>query len=180
MSVFRIGVDDFKELIDDNGYFVDKSLLIREVIDGNKVTLFPRPRRFGKTLNMTMLRYFFEHSNEDRRYIFEDLTISNHPDCLKHQGQYPVVFISLKDVKGASWDEMKKRLIEKSGDPAIATSASILFVATLGIALIASLSTASEVSLLLGRGALVSFALIMGFYPSLLLLLDSLQNRRKK
>jgi predicted RND superfamily exporter protein len=64
--------------------------------------------------------------------------------------------------------------------PAIATSASILFVATLGIALIASLSTASEVSLLLGRGALVSFALIMGFYPSLLLLLDSLQNRRKK
>lgn len=63
-----------------------------------------------------MLRYFFEHSNEDRRYLFEDLTISNHPDCMKHQGQYPVVFISLKDVKGASWDEMKKRLIEKSGE----------------------------------------------------------------
>jgi hypothetical protein len=56
MPKFRIGTDDFKELIDDGGYFVDKSLLIREIIEGSKVTLLPRPRRFGKTLNMTMLR----------------------------------------------------------------------------------------------------------------------------
>jgi hypothetical protein len=116
MPVFRIGVDDFKELIDENGYFIDKSLLIQEVIDGNKVVLFPRPRRFGKTLNMTMLRYFFELSENDRSYLFEDLLIAEHPDCMKHQGQYPVVFISLKDVKGISWDEMKRRLIEKIGE----------------------------------------------------------------
>ncbi len=115
MPVFRIGVDDFKELIDEKGYFVDKSLLIREIIDGNKVALLPRPRRFGKTLNMTMLRYFFEQSDEDRSYLFERLAISNHHECMKHQGQYPVIFISLKDVKGTSWDEMKKRLIEKIG-----------------------------------------------------------------
>ncbi|HOJ96407.1 MAG TPA: AAA family ATPase [Methanospirillum sp.] len=113
MPVFRIGVDDFQELIDEGGYFVDKSLLIREVIEGNKVVLLPRPRRFGKTLNMTMLRYFFERSDEDRRYLFQNLAIASYPDCMQHQGQYPVIFISLKDVKGTTWNEMRNRLIEK-------------------------------------------------------------------
>jgi hypothetical protein len=116
MPVFRIGADDFKKLRDNGGYFVDKSLLIKEIIEGNDVMLLPRPRRFGKTLNMTMLRYFFELSENDQRYLFENLMIAEHPDCMKHQGQYPVVFISLKDVKGTSWDEMKRRLIEKIGE----------------------------------------------------------------
>ena len=116
MPAFRIGTDNFKKLRDSKGYFVDKSLLIKEIIEGSDVTLLPRPRRFGKTLNMTMLRYFFEHSGEDKRYLFEDLAIADHPDCMKHQGQYPVLFISLKDVKGISWDEMKSRLIEKVGE----------------------------------------------------------------
>ncbi len=116
MPVFRIGVDDFQELIDEGGYFVDKSLLIREVIEGNKVVLLPRPRRFGKTLNMTMLRYFFERCDEDRGYLFQNLAIASYPDCMKHQGQYPVIFISLKDVKGTTWDEMRNRLIEKIGE----------------------------------------------------------------
>jgi len=116
MPVFRIGVDDFQELIDEGGYFVDKSLLIREVIEGNKVVLLPRPRRFGKTLNMTMLRYFFERCDEDRGYLFHNLAIASYPDCMKHQGQYPVIFISLKDVKGTTWDEMRNRLIEKIGE----------------------------------------------------------------
>jgi hypothetical protein len=77
---FRIGTDDFKEFIEDGGYFVDKSLLIRDIIEGNKVTLIPRPRRFGKTLNMTMLRYFFERSEESRSYLFEKCAIANYPD----------------------------------------------------------------------------------------------------
>lgn len=68
---FRVGTDDFKKLRDEGGYFVDKTLLIKEIIDGSDVTLFPRPRRFGKTLNMTMLKYFFERSEEDRRYLFK-------------------------------------------------------------------------------------------------------------
>lgn len=114
--VFRIGTDDFKELIDEGGYFVDKSLFIREIIDGNKVVLLPRPRRFGKTLNTTMLRYFFEKSDYDQNYLFEGLAISDYPEYQKHQGQYPVIFISLKDVKGASWIESRKRLVEKIGE----------------------------------------------------------------
>ena len=66
MPIFKVGTDDFKELRDDGGYFVDKSLLIKEVIDGSKALLLPRPRRFGKTLNLSMLRYFFEQSPDDR------------------------------------------------------------------------------------------------------------------
>ncbi len=116
MPVFRIGVDDFKKLRDNGGYFVDKSLFIQEIIAGNDVTLLPRPRRFGKTLNMTMLRYFFERCDEDRGYLFQNLAIASYPDCMKHQGQYPVIFISLKDVKGTTWDEMRNRLIEKIGE----------------------------------------------------------------
>ena len=101
---FRIGTDDFKELINDGGYFVDKSLLIRDVIEGNKVTLIPRPRRFGKTLNMTMLRYFFEQSEESHAYLFENCAIADFPEYMQHQGQYPVIYISLKDLKRDSYE----------------------------------------------------------------------------
>ncbi len=110
MPVFRIGVDDFQELIDEGGYFVDKSLLIREVIEGNKVVLLPRPRRFGKTLNMTMLRYFFERSDKDRGYLFQNLAIASYPDCMKHQGQYPVIYLTLKMIKGRTWLEAEAQL----------------------------------------------------------------------
>ena len=104
MKKFRIGTDDFKEFIEDGGYFVDKSLLIRDIIEGNKVTLIPRPRRFGKTLNMTMLRYFFERSDESRSYLFENCAISDFPQYMQHQGQYPVIYISLKDLKRDSYE----------------------------------------------------------------------------
>lgn len=113
MQKFRIRTDDFKELIDEGGYFVDKSLLIRDVIEGNKVTLIPRPRRFGKTLNMTMLRYFFERSEDSRAYLFKNCAIADFPEYMQHQGQYPIVYISLKDVKGSSWPESKARISEK-------------------------------------------------------------------
>lgn len=101
---FRVGTDDFKKLRDDGGYFVDKTLFIKEIIDGNDVTLIPRPRRFGKTLNMTMLRYFFERSGEDRKYLFDDCAISDLPEYMRHQGQYLVIYLSLKDLKRDSYD----------------------------------------------------------------------------
>ena len=65
MPAFRAGTDNFKKYRLENGYFVDKSMLIKEVIEGADVLLLPRPRRFGKTLNVSMLRYFFEQSEED-------------------------------------------------------------------------------------------------------------------
>ena len=111
------GVEDFREIIDKNGYFVDKTLMIRDIIESNaKVTLFTRPRRFGKTLNQSMIRRFFEdeitmHGEKvDNRYLFDGLAVSScGEDILKHQQQYPVIFISLKsakqpDFKAAYWN----------------------------------------------------------------------------
>lgn len=98
-----IGVEDFKTIIDYNYYFVDKSLLLRDLMNRfGKVTLFTRPRRFGKTLNMSMIRYFFENSDEDNSYLFKDLKIAGTGEqYLKYQGQYPVISITLKDVEAA-------------------------------------------------------------------------------
>jgi len=113
MPKFRTGTDDFKELIDDGGYFVDKSMLIKEVIEGNKVTLLPRPRRFGKTLNMTMLRYFFEKTDDDKRALFDGLAISADADAMAHQAQYPIIYLSLKDIKGNDWPEAYASIQDK-------------------------------------------------------------------
>jgi hypothetical protein len=110
MPKFRIGTDDFKEFIDEGGYFVDKTPLIQEIIKGNKVTLLPRPRRFGKTLNMTMLRYFFEKSEEEQAYLFENYAIADHPECMYHQGQYPVIYLTLKQIKGITFQEVEIQL----------------------------------------------------------------------
>jgi len=101
-----IGIEDFKEIIDRECYFVDKSLMIQDLLDsGAKVTLFTRPRRFGKTLNMSMLRYFFEKSEQDNSYLFNDLAISQAGEkYLSHMGQYPVISISLKGMKQADYD----------------------------------------------------------------------------
>src|ERR1700730_9053665 len=99
-----IGISDFKELID-NGYaYVDKTLFIEEILEkGTKVALIPRLRRFGKTLNLSMLRYFFEKTEEDTSYLFKDLKVWKNKECKALQGQFPVIFISLKDVKHISW-----------------------------------------------------------------------------
>ena len=93
-----IGVDNFKKLIDKGYYFVDKSLYIKELLDmQSEVTLITRPRRFGKTLNMSMLKYFFEKTEEDNNYLFKGLKIMNESqkylDCM---GKYPVISLSLK------------------------------------------------------------------------------------
>ncbi len=116
MPEFKVGTDDFKELLDQGGYLVDKSLLIRDVIKGNKATLLPRPRRFGKTLNLTMLRYFFEKTDNDNAQLFDGLKIAADRECMRLQGQYPTVFLSLKDVRGASWDEARARLATRIGE----------------------------------------------------------------
>ena len=99
-----IGESDFKTIIEKNSYYFDKTLWIEELIkDGAAVKLFTRPRRFGKTLNMTTLKYFFSMKNaEENKKLFEGLAISK-SEYFKHQGQYPLLFLSLKDVKQSSW-----------------------------------------------------------------------------
>lgn len=101
-----IGISDFKKVIEEGYAYVDKTLLIEELIEkGTKVALIPRLRRFGKTLNLSMVRYFFEKGAHDTSYLFEDLKIWENEKCRAMQGQFPVIFISLKDVKHASWEE---------------------------------------------------------------------------
>ena len=111
MKKLPIGLSDFKELIEENYYYFDKTNLIDEVIkDGSKVKLFARPRRFGKTLNMSMLKYFFDIKEaQENRKLFKDLYIEK-TENFKEQGQYPVVFLSLKDLKARTWEEMKKEI----------------------------------------------------------------------
>ena len=101
-----VGIEDFKELIQDEYYYVDKTLLIDEMLmNKSKVTLFTRPRRFGKTLNMSMLKYFFDvKDKEENKKLFENLKVSD-SEYMSEQGKYPVIFISMKDLKGNSWEE---------------------------------------------------------------------------
>ena len=109
MKRIGIGLSDFKHLIEENFYYFDKTKFIDEVIkDGAQVKLFVRPRRFGKTLNMSMLKYFFDIKEADEnRKLFKDLYIEE-TESFKEQGQYPVIFLSLKDLKATSWEEMEK------------------------------------------------------------------------
>ncbi|UPO98878.1 ATP-binding protein (plasmid) [Cetobacterium somerae] len=110
-----VGIDNFKEIIENNYYFVDKSMMIDELLNKkSKVTLLPRPRRFGKTLNMSMLNYFFNiEDKEANRNLFNGLDISN-TDKMMYQGEYPVIYVSLKDIKVSNWvecfEEIKKLL----------------------------------------------------------------------
>lgn len=106
MKKIPIGIDSFNEIISDNYYFVDKSLFIKNVIeDGSKVILIPRPRRFGKSLNMSMLKYFFTSKNaEKNRELFNGLKIEEKTEIMKLQGKYPLIYISFKDVKELSWE----------------------------------------------------------------------------
>lgn len=106
-----IGVSDFK-LATTGYYYVDKTLMIRDFLDEKPmVSLFTRPRRFGKTLNMDMLRVFFEKTNEDTSVYFKDKQIWQCGDYYtKHQGQYPVIFLTFKDVKSMTWEETFQKI----------------------------------------------------------------------
>ena len=112
MKRIGIGVSDFKHLIEEDFYYFDKTKFIDEIIkDGAQVKLFTRPRRFGKTLNMSMLKYFFDIKKADEnRKLFKDLYIEK-TESFKEQGQYPVVFLSLKDLKARTWEEMERKII---------------------------------------------------------------------
>ena len=112
-----IGVEDFKRLVDNGYYFVDKTLMIKELLENKEtVNLFTRPRRFGKTLNMSMLQRFFEATEKSNAYLFDGLKIAAYPEYMAYQGQYPVISISLKSMKQASYTNafyMYKNLIAK-------------------------------------------------------------------
>ena len=101
-----IGVEDFKRLVDNEYYFIDKTLMIKELLENKEtVNLFTRPRRFGKTLNMSMLQRFFEATEKSNAYLFDGLKIAAYPEYMTYQGQYPVISISLKSIKRASYQE---------------------------------------------------------------------------
>ena len=106
-----VGIEDFERIVREDYYYVDKTLLIEELlINRAPVTLFTRPRRFGKTLNMSMLKCFFDVKNkEENKKLFENLKIYN-SEYMSEQGKYPVIFISLKDLKGDTWEKCFENL----------------------------------------------------------------------
>ena len=110
-----IGIDDFKTIIEEDYYYADKTKMIESLLDDSAgVTLFTRPRRFGKTLNMSMLNYFFNLKNkEENRKLFENLYISKNK-YMNQQGEYPVIYLSFKDIKALNWEKcyyLTRRLI---------------------------------------------------------------------
>ncbi|KKQ48279.1 MAG: hypothetical protein US69_C0028G0008, partial [candidate division TM6 bacterium GW2011_GWF2_38_10] len=108
-----IGVYDFKKIIENDYYYVDKTMLIHELISYSaEVSIIPRPRRFGKTLNMTMLKYFFEKPLDgvSNAHLFEGLAIAKYPEIMARQGKHPVIFITFKGVKSTHWDECYREI----------------------------------------------------------------------
>ena len=108
MKRISTGTENFKELLDNNYYYVDKTSLIEDVLS-DKVMLYTRPRRFGKTLNLSMLYYFFSNKEKENSYLFERLNISKDKEILKHQNQYPVIFLTLKDMQYLNFEDQKKQ-----------------------------------------------------------------------
>ena len=102
-----VGIEDFKKIIEEDCYYFDKTNYIEELLkDRTEIKLFTRPRRFGKTLNMTTLKYFFDVKNaEENRKLFKNLYIEK-SEYFKEQGQYPVIFITMKDLKKNTWEQM--------------------------------------------------------------------------
>ena len=107
MKKVPIAVEEFKKIIEENYYYIDKTKFIEDILnDGAEVKLFCRPRRFGKTLNMSTLKYFFDIENKDEnRKLFKSLYIENSP-MMKEQGKYPVIFLSLKGITGNTWKDI--------------------------------------------------------------------------
>ena len=111
MKLVPIGIENFKEMIDKNAYYVDKTNLIENILNEQSV-FFTRPRRFRKTLNMSMLYYFFSIKEKENAYLFNGLKISKNKEAIKHQNQYPTLFITLKDMKNSSYEKQMNRFKE--------------------------------------------------------------------
>jgi len=110
MKKLPIGKSDFKSIIEDGFYYVDKSAFIKEIVDSSAdVILLPRPRRFGKTLNLSMLRYFFD-SEEDNRKLFDNLSIANDERIMRECNKYPIIYITFKDVKGGGFEASLEKI----------------------------------------------------------------------
>lgn len=107
-----IGISDYKKMIDEGYYYVDKTDFIRQIIEeGALITLLPRPRRFGKTLNLSMLRYFFEKTDGNVfRPLFDGKRIREWKGFDRHQGQYPVIMLTLKDCKADTFEDTLVRI----------------------------------------------------------------------
>ena len=114
MKKVPIAIEDFREVRGQDCYYVDKTKFIENILnDGSEVKLFCRPRRFGKTLNMSMLKYFFNIENKDEnRELFNSLYIENSP-MMKEQGKYPVIFISMKGITASTWEGALKNIRDK-------------------------------------------------------------------
>lgn len=111
MKRISLGISDFKTIIDDDKYFIDKSLIIKEFLeDSGQIVLIPRPRRFGKTLNLSILRYFLEKTDEDTSYLFKDLKIKEEEEIMKKQGVYPVIHMTFKDDKHKNHETFINRM----------------------------------------------------------------------
>ena len=103
-----IGIQSFEEVIERNNFYIDKTSFIKEWWEsGDSVTLITRPRRFGKTLNMSMLEYFFSIQHADRGDLFENLSIWEEEKYRKLQGTYPVISLSFARVKESTYDAAK-------------------------------------------------------------------------
>ncbi|HBY19848.1 MAG TPA: AAA family ATPase, partial [Clostridiales bacterium] len=124
-KILPIGIDSFKKLREKDCYFIDKSELISDILT-REIMLITRPRRFGKTLSLDMMRYFFDNGvstcddfesrlegkiQADNKYLFNELKISKDTEAMKHQGKYPVIFISFKEMKASKWEDCYKAIV---------------------------------------------------------------------
>lgn len=109
---FPIGISDFKIIIEDDYYYIDKTLLIKEIIESTgQVILLPRPRRFGKTLNLSMIKYFFEKKEINNKHLFLKTNIWKEKEYQALHGKYPIIFLTFKDIKETCWENAYKKII---------------------------------------------------------------------
>ena len=104
MKRLPIGIENFKEMIDEDYYYVDKTDLIKDIWK-EKIVIYHRPNQFGKTLNMSMLYYFFSIKQKENAYVFQKMNIMKEPDVEKHQNQYPVIFLTLKGMRNDTFEK---------------------------------------------------------------------------